>query len=668
MKINKNNARHFASGLAKKHRNLLLYGIIGASGALIDLILYIILFKLGIPPAIATFISVSFGIANNFFLNSKYNFQVTDHIFHRFINFYLTGVFGALLSALLIYSFVSGLNLDPILAKLLTIVPVVVLQFLINKKVTFSTKPIQHSYVIKTNKNLLYFLLFAMVLFSIGIVTSRIGVFPDEDDNILGGILINNGLHPYVDYFSHHAPLAYYLSSIITALSGPNLGLFREIFFVLCFSIQVSIALFIYKKINRISAYFYLAFTVLIGPTIWTNLLLAETLLGFVTLFMLLCVINADWKKHTVRYLAILAICLGLTGLLNPIYLMIPGILILYSLVVNRRLLTNSLERTWLRYGVAVFSLLLVIAYLFIQTAYFKAFYQDYIIFNSVFYAPFNGDGASYTQLLLTPIRFLKTLLSIHWSADQIFSINGAIMVGWIITLIYLVKQQRYAFSIVLLIIASYTQIRGWNYLVEFNTGGQHAILWRYLGISLIAVYSPLLFKSSSKTNDYWKFVSYSLVSFALLITSLYAASSLLHNYQTIKIGKQDTVINNRSFLTEFNHNVARIGPGTKVWAGPFRFEAYFNRPNSSASNYYFFLPWQAKCSYCTTDLLGDLKRERPEVIVWDSELVVWGYKAELYAPSINEYIVNNYVHSDKPALKSYYFINESIMKRVEKE
>ena len=125
--------------LAKNHKKLFVYGIIGASGALLDLIFYVLFYHyFGIPPVIASFLSVSIGIINNFILNSKHNFKVSDKLFFRFINFYSIGLGGAILSSVIILVLFNILDINPFVAKLATIIPVVILQYILNKKFSFS--------------------------------------------------------------------------------------------------------------------------------------------------------------------------------------------------------------------------------------------------------------------------------------------------------------------------------------------------------------------------------------------------------------------------------------------------------------------------------------------------------------------------------------------------
>ena len=121
----------------KRRRQFIIYGIIGLSGATLDVIGYLLLYrKIGITPSIASFISVTVGITNNFLLNLRFNFDVTGNLTKRFLSFYTIGLSGAVFSALAIELMQKG-NIDPTVAKLITIPLVVVCQYVLNKRVSF---------------------------------------------------------------------------------------------------------------------------------------------------------------------------------------------------------------------------------------------------------------------------------------------------------------------------------------------------------------------------------------------------------------------------------------------------------------------------------------------------------------------------------------------------
>lgn len=122
--------------LYNRFRNLILYGIIGAMCAALDFGIYSCL-CLVIPFLLANIISTHVGIICSFLLNRYYNFKVKDKTPQRFVSFYLVGLLGLGLSEVLLYLFVDIFDWSNLLSKLFTIFIVALLQFLLNKYVTF---------------------------------------------------------------------------------------------------------------------------------------------------------------------------------------------------------------------------------------------------------------------------------------------------------------------------------------------------------------------------------------------------------------------------------------------------------------------------------------------------------------------------------------------------
>ena len=122
----------------RRYRELIVYCVIGGTGATLDFVIYSLLSKgVGIHYQVANIVSVSAGIINNFFWNYYFNFKAKDKLLRRLGSFYAVGMFGCLLSALLLWIFIENLGINPIVAKLGTIMFVTVVQFLLNKFVTF---------------------------------------------------------------------------------------------------------------------------------------------------------------------------------------------------------------------------------------------------------------------------------------------------------------------------------------------------------------------------------------------------------------------------------------------------------------------------------------------------------------------------------------------------
>lgn len=127
--------------LYNKFRHLILYGIIGGLSSGLDFAVYSALVALaGLNYIASNCISVLAGITVSFLLNRKYNFKVEDKTFRRFVIFLSVGLGGLLFSNLILYLCIECMAMNELLSKVLSIVPVVLLQFVLNKFVTFKTE------------------------------------------------------------------------------------------------------------------------------------------------------------------------------------------------------------------------------------------------------------------------------------------------------------------------------------------------------------------------------------------------------------------------------------------------------------------------------------------------------------------------------------------------
>lgn len=122
--------------LYTQFRELILYGIIGGFCAGLDFVVYNLL-GLVMPYLWANVISVHCGIFTSFFLNRQYNFKVKDKTSQRFKIFYLVGLTGLGVSELLIYILSVRMGMEYRLSKIITIFVAALLQFILNKYITF---------------------------------------------------------------------------------------------------------------------------------------------------------------------------------------------------------------------------------------------------------------------------------------------------------------------------------------------------------------------------------------------------------------------------------------------------------------------------------------------------------------------------------------------------
>ena len=126
--------------IKRELRHLVLYGVIGLGGALLDFLVYWFLTSQAFFYQYANFVSVTCGIVLSFFFNARFNFNAETKLLARFLCFYSVGMMGWLLSAFLLYLGIECLGFAELSTKLASIVVVAAVQFLLNRLLTFNFK------------------------------------------------------------------------------------------------------------------------------------------------------------------------------------------------------------------------------------------------------------------------------------------------------------------------------------------------------------------------------------------------------------------------------------------------------------------------------------------------------------------------------------------------
>jgi len=126
--------------LFNRFRQLILYGIIGSFCAALDFSVYTLLCHFEVLPYLwANVISTHIGIFTSFMLNRSYNFKVKDKTPQRFLSFYTVGLTGLGISELMLYLMIDTAHWNEIVCKLISIVVVALIQYILNKHITFGT-------------------------------------------------------------------------------------------------------------------------------------------------------------------------------------------------------------------------------------------------------------------------------------------------------------------------------------------------------------------------------------------------------------------------------------------------------------------------------------------------------------------------------------------------
>jgi putative flippase GtrA len=116
----------------------LLYCICGGIGVSTDYAIYYLAFTSGMWYQGANGLGYLAGTLMSFTLNRVFTFGMRDRVLQRLFLFLSVAALGFAASALLLWILVQWMQLDPRIAKLLTLPMVVVLQYALNRRITFN--------------------------------------------------------------------------------------------------------------------------------------------------------------------------------------------------------------------------------------------------------------------------------------------------------------------------------------------------------------------------------------------------------------------------------------------------------------------------------------------------------------------------------------------------
>ena len=124
--------------LLLQKRQFLLYCLIGGLGSTLDFCIYSQLVHAGLAKfQVANAIGYASGTLLSFTLNAWLNFRITDRLAVRLARFLGVGLLGWLASAGLLQWLIGSAGLNPYAAKLVVLGAVVLLQYNLNRLVSF---------------------------------------------------------------------------------------------------------------------------------------------------------------------------------------------------------------------------------------------------------------------------------------------------------------------------------------------------------------------------------------------------------------------------------------------------------------------------------------------------------------------------------------------------
>ena len=127
--------------MSKKRKSLYIqifkFVVVGGIATLIDWIIYFVLFNyFHIFPLISNIISYSISVIYNFIMSVKWVFDTKDKSMKRLLfEFIILSLIGLIISEFIIWLFLEILSFNSIIAKILSTLIVMIINFILRKKV-----------------------------------------------------------------------------------------------------------------------------------------------------------------------------------------------------------------------------------------------------------------------------------------------------------------------------------------------------------------------------------------------------------------------------------------------------------------------------------------------------------------------------------------------------
>lgn len=504
------------------------------------------------------------------------------------------------------------------------------------------------------NRVVVFFFLATLILFYINSFHEQ---YPDEFDNLLGGWYILRGILPFSGFFSHHGPIAYFVSAIVQLFSGHSFVSFRVVYnLFLVFSIFAFYS-YLHSRFGKVVTKFYLYFAILLGIAatyFWGQMLLADTLSAyFLTPVFILFLLKHIYKERIVRkdmWLISILTAAGLLTSLTYIYLCaVIYIFLIYSYYLDYR---RNLNKRDIMKSVGILALPYVIffAYLLITRSLGDYVYQS-IIFNQKYYI-YNYPGLVNGHI--NPIRF--AIVIFHSFYQNFFALlvqlsgfnfanpfNITLAVINVSLIINSLFKKNYGLAFFIILYMVYANART-NPLDSKETDYQSAV---YIMMSLVNLcfILPMLFNESQiQVSNGKRMVTIGL----FLVCAVYSfftvgwlTNKFFEKAYDKYMGTAPLIYDRPNYANLIN---AVIGKNDYIWIGPLEFQEYYYVNGKLASKYHILIPGMGHSEKIQKEFLADMNVHMPQIIVFKKNEGILGSPPSEFAPYFINFLTKNYV------------------------
>lgn len=474
--------------------------------------------------------------------------------------------------------------------------------------------------------------------------------YPDEFVNLLAGLAINQGKLPYVHFFDHHLPFAWYLAAIFLAFSFKSFVLFRFYYAIFMFASLSLLAVFIRRHFRDFYKYYlgFFVFYPLISVYFWIHIYIADSLavLFFSLIFWLLAIqtlsqkiiykamVAASLLTFAMIFSSLTFLYLGLALYLWQLFLLWPDRKKVFRLVL------------WIVAPYLIYFIFLLI------TQSFKDFYFSNFTYNTEHYISI----PNYVRgRFFNPLKFALTLIfNFHTNylplLTKIKHLDLYLPIGVLagmgsLTLLILFLSRNLVLGLIFFLVLSFSAPR--SNIQTVNETDYQAAMFVVLGTisTFIALYLLKRLRLSEQFLADLKRVIYSILAILLFFSFIFLLANTYNKY-FLRYTQIMPSINNYSATALFLDEI--LNEDDVFWVGPYEpHEAFFVKAKL-IGKYPTLLPQFKENEHLKSGFLEEFEKNPPKIVIFRHEASVFNTPSEKFGDFFLSWMSDKYTQIEK--------------------
>jgi len=502
-----------------------------------------------------------------------------------------------------------------------------------------NSKRAKQKSIIETGIYILIFLFF--------VLNSSYISYPDEFVNVLAGSSINQGNLPYVDFFDHHVPGAWYLASFFLLFSFKSFVLFRLYFAVFTFLVLFILSKWIKKKAYDLYPYFMGFFLVypLAGLYYWFHLFLADSLaiLFFSASFWILSTLTVT-KSKELRPLIFSStfVFLMVFSSLSFAYLA-AALYIWHAYIIG----FTNFKKLGLLILWSLSPYLLYLIYLF-ATKSFDEFYFANFVYNTELYISIpnyvRGPGFNPLKFAATLVyNFLQGYMPLLSKIKylDLYLPTGVLAGLSSFVLFFLLITKNWILGIIYFFILSFSAPR--SGLKTFDETDYQSGLFLMLGLasSFLVLFILRNVKAGSSLFEDLKRASRFLIGVLLLFTTVFLIANFYGKF-FLRYTQQLPSIYDSSQTKELISSM--IEDDEYFWIGPYEpNEIYYADKGKIPGKYPTLLPQFRENETTKVEFINQFEKNMPKIIIYKNQASIFNTPALEFGAFLIDWMEGKY-------------------------